>query len=339
MVTSTTHRILGRLGAIVGASILAFALLRVIPGDPARLELGPFATEAQIRAFNKSAGLTLSLPEQYWRFVKGFADGSWGYSTATGENVSTLIGGRLSASLELGLYAFSVALVAAVVLALLSTYRRRRPIDAAIRGTAFVALGTPPFWLALLLLLLLSQVWHVLPGPEGRLSPNVAAPPSATGFYTVDAVIAGEWSTAWDAARHLLLPTFALAFAPWAFMYRLLRANLLDVAREPFLLVARSKGNSRWTAFRRHALPNAFLPTLTVAGLVFSSLIAGSVLIEKIFNWPGLGSLVVDSILRHDFGVVEAFILLTAITYVAINTAVDILYGVVDPRVRAPQHT
>ncbi len=125
-----------------------------------------------------------------------------------------------------------------------------------------------------------------------------------------------------------------LGLAPLAFLVRLLRANLLEVSREPFIVVARSKGLGRWTAFSRHALPNAFLPTLTAGGLLLGQLLAGSVLVEKVFNWPGVGALVTDGILRQDFAVVQAFILLSAFVYVLVNLVVDMLYGVIDPRVR-----
>jgi peptide/nickel transport system permease protein len=151
---------------------------------------------------------------------------------------------------------------------------------------------------------------------------------------TVDALLARQWGTFKDAVAHLILPAVSLGLAAFAFLVRLLRASLLEVSREPFLVVVRSKGVSRWGAHTRHALPNAFLPTLTAAGLLFANLIAGSVLVEKVFNWPGIGALVADSILRQDFSVVEAFVMLSACVYVLINLAVDLLYGVIDPRVR-----
>jgi ABC-type dipeptide/oligopeptide/nickel transport system permease component len=179
-------------------------------------------------------------------------------------------------------------------------------------------------------------VWGISPGPDGRLGPNTIPPPAVTHFYTFDALIAGQWATAWDAFRHLALPAITLGLAPWAFLVRLLRANLLDISRENFLVVVRSKGLGRRSAFQKHALPNAFLPTLTAAGLLFAQLLSGSVLVERVFNWPGVGGLIVDSILRQDFAVVQTFVLLSAILYVVVNILVDILYGVVDPRVRVP---
>jgi peptide/nickel transport system permease protein len=335
-----TRRIAGQLAggliSIWGASIIAFILMRVLPGNPARLIVGPLASQQAIEQQERAMGLDQPLVVQYWRYIKGIFTGDWGFAYSAGVTVRHELVERLPASMELGLYAFVLAFLLAVVFAVLSTYRRRPWLDGSVRTASFLGLGTPPFWFGLIALLLFSQVWKIFPGPDGRLGPNTIPPPTVTHFYTFDALIAGQWGTAWDALRHLALPAIVLALAPWAFLVRLLRANLLDISRENFLVVARSKGHGRRSAFQKHALPNAFLPTLTAAGLLFAQLLAGSVLVERVFNWPGVGGLIVDSILRQDFAVVETFVLLSAILYVVVNIVVDILYGVVDPRVRVP---
>lgn len=317
---------------VLGACLIAFVLLRILPGDPVRLVVGRLATQAEVTATRRAMGLDQPVPVQFYRYISGFAGGDWGYSYTLGQPVRTLITTRLPASLELGCYAFVLAFIAALALALLSV--RSRLADRVVRGLSFIGLGTPPFWLALLLLLLLSQHFHLFPGPEGRLSPGGPAPPTVTGFYTVDALLAGQWGTFGDAVHHLVLPAVTLGFADFAFMVRLLRTNLMEVSREPFISVARAKGLVRGLALRRHALPNAFLPTLTVGGLVLAELLAGSVLVETVFDWPGVGALVAQSIQRKDYAVVETFILLSAVAYVVVNLLVDLLYGVIDPRVR-----
>jgi ABC-type dipeptide/oligopeptide/nickel transport system permease component len=322
--------------SIFGASIIAFLFLRVLPGDPARLIVGPLASKEAIEQQHKAMGLDQPLWVQYWRYIRGIFTGDWGFAYTDGQTVRHEIVARLPASMELGLFAFLFAFLLAVVLAVLSTYRHRPWLDGSVRTASFFGLGTPPFWFGLIALLLFSQVWKVFPGPDGRLGPNTVPPPTVTHFYTVDALIGGQWATAWDALRHIALPAITLGLAPWAFLVRLLRANLLEVSRENFLLVVRSKGLGRRPAFQKHALPNAFLPTLTAAGLLFAQLLAGSVLVERVFNWPGVGGLIVDSILRQDFAVVQAFVLLSAVLYVIVNMTVDILYGVIDPRVRVP---
>lgn len=335
MMRFVAARVGGGLAAVFGASVLAFVFLRMLPGDPARLVLGSLASDEAVARLRHDMGLDQSLPVQYAHYVGDFVSGHWGFSYTAGEPVTQQISSRLPASIELGLWAFLFAFVAALLLALASTYRRRPVVDGLVRGAAFIGLGTPPFWLGLMLLVIFFSQLGWLPGPEGRVSPGAALPPKLTGLVTVDALVTGHLAVFADAFLHLLLPAISLGLGAFALLVRLLRANLLEVGREPFLVVARSKGLSRWSAYSRHALPNAFLPTLTASGLLLAQMIAGSVLVEKVYNWPGIGALVVDSILRQDFSVVQTFILLSACAYVLVNLVVDVLYGVLDPRVRA----
>jgi peptide/nickel transport system permease protein len=328
-------RLIGSFAALIGASLVAFVIMRILPGDPARLIVGPFATEDQVHQEYIALGLDKPIFEQYWLYVTAFVRGDWGFSYSAGEPVRLELAQRLPATVELAWYAFLFAFGAALVVAVASTYRRRRFADAMVSTSAFLGLGTPPFWIGLLLLLLLSGSAHILPGPEGRLTPQVPAPPAMTGLYTIDAAFAGQWDVELDAFRHLLLPAIVLGFAPYAYLVRILRANLFEVSREPFLVVVRSKGISRWNTYVVHALPNAILPTLTAAGLVLAHLIAGSVLIESVFDWPGVGQLVASSVFTKDFSVVQAFIILSVLAFVMVNAVVDILYGVIDPRLRA----
>src|SRR5262249_32674230 len=225
---------------LFGASVLAFLFVRVLPGDPVRLILGRLATPQAVAAQRHAMGLDQPLPAQYYHYISSFFRGDWGFAYTLGQPVTTVIGSRVPASLELALYAFTLAFVMSVTLALLVTYRRRRWADSLVRGVSFIGLGTPPFWLALPLLLVFTQHFHWLPGPEGRLSENVNPPPAVTHLYTVDALIAGQFGTFWDALRHLVLPAVTLAFASFAFLVRLLRANLLEVSREPFMTVVRA---------------------------------------------------------------------------------------------------
>jgi ABC-type dipeptide/oligopeptide/nickel transport system permease component len=336
VIKSLAEKLVGALVAVFGASIVAFVLLRLLPGNPARLIVGPLATPEALKAQEKAMGIGEPVWTQYWKYVKGFVTGDWGFAYSVGQPVRQQIGSRLPATLELGFYAFLIAILLSVLFALLATYRRRPIVDGVVRAFSFFGLGTPPFWFGLIALLLFSQTWHIFPGPDGRLSSAYAAPPNVTHFYTLDALIAGQWGTAGNAFAHLALPAITLALAPLAFLVRLLRANLLDISRENFIVVARSKGLGRWPAATNHALPKAFLPTLTASGLLLAQLLTGSVLVEKVFNWPGVGALVVDSILRQDFAVVQTFILLSACFYVAINLLIDVLYGIIDPRVRIP---
>jgi peptide/nickel transport system permease protein len=327
-------RIAGGIVSIIGASFLAFIFMRLLPGNPARLVLGPLASPKAVQALRDQMGLDKSIFVQYWDFISDFVRGHWGYSYTAGASVASQIGSRLPASIELGLWAFLFAFVFAVIGAVVSTYRPRPVVDGFVRGTAFIGLGTPPFWLGLILLLVFFSKLHWLPGPTGRISPGVPLPPKVTGILTLDSLIDGDFAAFWNAFEHLLLPAISLGLAAYALLVRLLRANLLEVSHEPYLLVSRSKGLSRLRAFRRHALPNAFLPTLTAGGLLLAQLITGTVLVEKVFDWPGIGGLVADAIQRQDFSVVQVFILLSACAYVVVNIVVDILHGVLDPRIK-----
>lgn len=334
MLRFVASRIAGALAAILGASIVSFVLLRVLPGNPARLIAGPLASEEAFARTVERLGLNDPMWVQYWSFISSFFRGDWGFSYSAGQPVVDQMRARLPASLELGFYAFLFAFVTAVLLALLATYRRRRTVDGAVRGLSFFGLGTPPFWFGLIVLIIFFEALGVLPGPGTRLS--ITPPPRyVTGFHTMDSLLAGRPDQFLDALRHLVLPAITLGLAPFAFLVRLLRANLLEISREPFITVVRSKGISRWRTYSRHALPNAFLPTITAGGLILAQLLGGSVLVEKVFDWPGIGALVVDSILRQDFAVVQTFVLLSAILYVLVNLIVDVLYGVIDPRVRS----
>ena len=335
MVRAVVARLLGSLFAIFGASLISFLFLRLLPGNPARLIVGLLASEEALQAQMEKMGLHLSIPEQYWRYITGILQGDWGFSFGSGQPVIQQFQSRFPASVELGFYAFLFAFVAAVALALVATYKRRPAVDATVRALSIFGMGMPPFWLALFLLVVFYEALGIFPGPGLQLNRSIAAPPTVTGFLTFDALIAGDLRTCADAFLHLVLPAIALGMLPFGYLVRLLRANLLDVTNEPFILVVRSKGIGLWRTYSRHALPNAFLPTLTASGMIFAQLVGGSVLVEKVFNWPGIGSLVVDSILRKDFAVVQAFIVVSAAIYVLINLFVDLLYGIIDPRVRS----
>jgi ABC-type dipeptide/oligopeptide/nickel transport system permease component len=336
MTRALVQRLLGMLTAIVGASFIGFALMRVLPGSPARLILGPLVPQSSVNQLAHDMGLDQSLATQYWRYIRGFLTGDWGFSYSTGLPVRTVIGQRLPATLEVALYAFVLSTVFAFLAATAATYKRRLFVDRGVRWAAYIGLGTPPFWLGLVLLVLLSSDAHIFPGPDGRLSPTATPPPSYTGFYTIDALAAGRFGTFWDAVQHLILPAATLGFILFAVLARLLRANLLGVEREHFLLVVKSKGVAAWPAFVRHAIPNAVLPTITAAGLLLAELLTGSVLVERVFNWPGVGGLVVDSIQRKDYAIVQTFILLSALGYVFVNALVDLAYLLIDPRTRLP---
>src|SRR5262245_15620161 len=214
------NRVLGMIIAIVGASFLAFFFLRVVPGNPAKLILGPLAPQSSVRQLSHDMGLDRPVTTQYYLFMKGFLTGSWGFSYSTGQPVRTVIGQRFPATLELDFYAFLLGTSMAFLLALVATYRRRPLVDRSVRGLSYLGLGTPPFWLGLILLVVFFEHLQLLPGPEGRLSPTTSPPPHVTGFFTIDSLLAGQFATFADATRHLILPVVALSVAIFAFLVR-----------------------------------------------------------------------------------------------------------------------
>jgi ABC-type dipeptide/oligopeptide/nickel transport system permease component len=331
LLTFAINRILRALVTLAGASVLAFLVLRAMPSDPVRLIVGPFANEQTLNAVASELGLDQPLYVQYFKYIANFVTGDWGFSFSVGQPVIEHIGQRLPASAELALYAFITAFVGAVLIAVLASYSNSRWLDGSARGFALVCLGVPPFWLSLVLLIVFFEYLGWLPGPTGR---GPAPSETITGFYTIDALIGGQWSVFWQDVQALVLPAIAMALAPMGFLIRLLRANLLDVEYEPFVTVLSAKGVPPLSVHFRHILPNAFLPTLTAAGLLLAQLLGGSVLVERVFAWPGIGAYVIESILRQDYSAVQAFILLSALAYIVVNLVVDLLYGWIDPRIR-----
>jgi ABC-type dipeptide/oligopeptide/nickel transport system permease component len=268
---------------------------------------------------------------QYVTYIIDFLRGDWGFSFSVGQPVLEHFVERLPASIELALYAFAIAFVGAVVITVLASYSGSPAVEGSARGFALLCVGVPPFWLSLVLLIVFFEHLGWLPGPTGR---GPAPDRSITGLFTVDALIGGQWSVFWQDLRALTLPAIALALGPMGFLIRLLRANLLDVESEPFVTVLRAKGVPPFSVHIRHILPNAFLPTLTAAGLILAQLLGGSVLVERVFAWPGIGGYIIDGILRQDYAAVQAFILLSAFAYIVVNLVVDLLYGWIDPRIR-----
>lgn len=325
-------RLTSSLIALLGAALFAFVALRLAPGDAARLTLGAFATEEAVTALREQMGLDRPVLHQFLRYIADFVTGDWGRSMALGEPVRDLLADRFPATFELGLYAFALAFVSALVLAVWGAHKRGPVSDGVPRALGVLALGVPQFWFGLVLLIVGFEMTGIFPGPEGRLPPSMPAPQGPTGLYTVDALLAGDLRTFASALHHIILPAIALGLLPFGFLYRLLRANLADVAHAPFALVARAHGQSRLRVMMATLLPNAIIPMLTASGLIFGQLLAGSVLVERVFNWPGAGMLVTQGVLQQDYAVVQVFILLSAVVYIVTNLIVDILAAVIDPR-------
>jgi len=331
MARYVAEKVVSAIVTIFAASLLAFLILRAVPSNPARLIAGPFATDDVIKSIERQLDLDKPLPIQYLDYVANFLRGDWGFSYSAGEPVFRQIAERLPASVELAIFAFALAFVGALAVTVLASYSRSQLADGAIRLASFLCVGLPPFWISLILLVVFFEQLNWLPGPVGR-GPEPS--PIHTGLFTLDATLNGQWATLLADIQSLTLPSVALALAPMGYLIRLLRVNLLDVENEPFVTVLRAKGVRPLKVHFAHILPNAFIPTLTAGGLILAQLLGGSVLVESVFAWPGVGSLVMDGVLRQDYAVVQAFIMLSAAIYICVNLGVDVLYGYVDPRTR-----
>jgi peptide/nickel transport system permease protein len=317
---------------LVGLSILLFAWVRALPGDPARSLLGERATPEGIARVNESYGFDQPLVQQYLTYVTALLHGDFGSSIQTGQPVMDSFGERFPATLELGFVALMIAVVVGVPLGYLAARHQGRVLDTAVVSGSLLGVVTPVFFLAILLKLVFADKLHWLPTAL-RQDPRVDAT-HVTNFYVLDGLLTREWDASWDAIIHLVLPALALATIPLAIIVRITRASVAEVMNEDFVRTAEAKGLSRTTISRRHVLRNALLPVVTTIGLQAGLLFSGAVLTETVFAFNGIGQYLFEAIGQRDYPVLQGFIIFIAIVYSLINLTVDLAYGVIDPRVR-----
>ncbi|MDY0093476.1 MAG: ABC transporter permease [Candidatus Vecturithrix sp.] len=332
MLRYITNRLLQLIVILFGVSIVVFLMLRLIPGDPAQLLLGEFATAQELASLREQLGLDQSQLTQYWIFLKNSLQGDFGKSLRTGAPVVNEIFGRLTATVELALAAMLIATLFGIFAGVISAVRQYSFWDYGSMFLALIGVSMPIFWLGLMLMYLFSVKWAILP-MMGRLSMGLDAP-RITGLILLDALLAGKVGMFGNAFVHLLLPSFTLSTVPMAIVARMTRSSMLEVLRQDYVRTARAKGMTEFVVIVRHALRNAFLPIVTVLGINLGLLLGGAVLTETIFSWPGLGRYVVDSLMGRDYNAVQACILIFAVIMAFINLIVDLIYVVLDPRIR-----
>ncbi|MGA8602772.1 MAG: ABC transporter permease [Beijerinckiaceae bacterium] len=320
--------------SLVGVIVISFLLTRVLPGDTASYFAGPAATPQAIAEVRKQLGLDKSLPEQFARYVVDLAHGDLGNSLTTGQPVVTEIANRLPASGELTLLGLLFALGIAVPLGILAAIREGSWIDHLCRVIVTTGVSLPVFFTGLLLVYLFYFRLGWSPAPLGRLDVFYSAPPQVTGFYLIDSLIARDFETFRAALAQLILPAATLAIFSLAPLARITRGSMLAVMGSDFVRTARASGLTPKTVILTYAFRNAMLPVITTLGMVFSFLLGANVLVEKVFAWPGIGSYAVEALIASDYAPVQGFVLAMAILYVALNLMIDLLYGVIDPRVR-----
>jgi ABC-type dipeptide/oligopeptide/nickel transport system permease component len=319
---------------LIGVIVVTFLLTRVLPGDPAVYFAGPAATPESIAEIRKSLGLDRSLPDQFLRYVNDLAHGNFGNSLSTGQPVAAEIASRLPASAELTLFGLFLAIAIAVPLGIFAAVKQGSLIDHLCRVIATAGVSLPVFFTGLLLVYVFYFRLGWSPAPLGRLDVFATSPPDITGFFLIDSLITGNFETFRAAFSQLILPAVTLAVFSLAPITRMTRASMLAVLASEFIRTARASGLNSRTVILTYAFRNAMLPVVTTLGMVFSFLLGANVLVEKVFAWPGIGSYAVEALLQSDFAPVQGFVLTMAVLYVALNLIIDMLYGVIDPRVR-----
>jgi ABC-type dipeptide/oligopeptide/nickel transport system permease component len=335
MLKLVAARLATALPSLVGVVIVTFLLTRVLPGDTAAYFAGPAATPQAIEEVRKKLGLDKPLPAQFADYVRDLARGNLGSSLTTGQPVVSDIATRLPASAELTLVALLVSLAVALPLGILAAVRQGSLVDHACRVVATAGVSLPVFFTGLLLVYAFYYLLGWSPAPLGRLDVFYSAPPTVTGFYLIDSALARDWETLRAATAQLLLPAATLAIFALAPIARMTRAAMLAVLASDFVRTARASGLKPRTVTITYAFRNALLPVVTTLGMVFSFLLGANVLVEKVFAWPGIGSYAVEALIASDYAPVQGFVLAMAILYIALNLAIDLLYGVIDPRVRS----
>ena len=326
------RRLMYMVPVLIGVSILTFALAYLVPGDPARLAAGPQATPEMYEQLRAEFGLDDPLPVQYVSYVTGLVQGDWGDSILSRRPVLADLRQFWPATFELVVVAMTIATLVGMPLGILAAVRADSMADHASRVISLLGVSMPAFWLALLMQLLFGLKLDWLP-VSGRLPTLSAQPESITGLYLVDSLLAGNWALFIEALRHIILPALTLSFASLATIARFTRASLLDVLHNDYIRTARAKGLTNRRVVIRHALRNAFIPTLTMIGLSFGWSMGGSVLVETVFDWPGIGLYATKSAMTLDFMPIMGIALLYGLVFSIINIVVDITYGFLDPRV------
>ncbi|MFY9993177.1 MAG: ABC transporter permease [Rhodoplanes sp.] len=334
MLQTIGRRLLTVIPTLIGVIVVTFLLTRVLPGDPAVYFAGPAATPQSIEEIRKKLGFDRPLPEQFVYYVSDLARGNLGNSLSTGQSVVEEIATRLPASAELTLFGLFVAMVIAVPLGILAAVKQGSIIDHACRVIATVGVSLPVFFTGLLLVYVFYFLLGWAPAPIGRLDIFYSTPDRVTGFYLIDSLLAGDVETFRAALAQLILPVVTLAIFSIAPIARMTRAAMLSALSSEFVRTARASGLSPYRIVITYAFRNAMLPVITTFGMVFSFLLGANVLVEKVFAWPGIGSYAVEALIASDYAPVQGFVLTMAILYVMLNLAIDLLYGVIDPRVR-----
>lgn len=328
------RRLVTSLITFVGIVVVVFAIVRVLPGDGAVMRAGPYASEEKIAQIRTKFGLDRSLLEQFGAYLADVARGDLGTSIRTEQPVRIELAARLPATLELAFYSVLVAVVIGVPLGIAAALRRGGAIDWLVRVFAVIGSAMALFWLGLLMIYVFFFRLGWTPGPLDRLNTGTVPPGRITGFFTVDALLRGQLATAWDAARHLLLPVATLAFVLSAPIVKMVRASMIDQLDSAHVRTARALGIPPRQILLRDGLRNALLPITTSIGIVFGYLLGGNIIIEHLFAWPGIGRYAFVASQNNDVEALQGFVIVVGVLYLLLNLVIDIIYSRIDPRIK-----
>jgi ABC-type dipeptide/oligopeptide/nickel transport system permease component len=334
MLLMILKRLMMAIPSLIGVVIVTFLLTRALPGDPAAYFAGPAATKEAIEQVRVQLGLDKPLYIQFGLYVRDLARGDLGNSLTTGQPVGHEIKTRLPASAELTLLGLIVSMVIAVPLGIMAATRPNSLIDHFCRVISTAGVSLPVFFTGLILVYVFYYLLGWAPAPLGRLDVFFSPPPNVTGFYLIDSLLAGNGELFMASLKQLILPALTLGIFSLAPIARMTRASMLAVLSSDFVRTARASGLTPFTVIVTYAFRNAMIPVITTLGMVFSFLLGANVLVEKVFAWPGIGSFAVEALIASDFAPLQGFVLTMAVMYVALNLVIDILYGLIDPRVR-----
>ena len=332
MISYIIKRLLWAIPTLLGVSVLVFSMVHLAPGDPALVMLGEHANKEAVDALREQMGLNKPLLEQYFLFITNAIQGDFGISIISGEPVVVEFLERFPATVELSVVALTFATIVGLLAGIISAVKRYSFFDYFSMSTALAGVSMPVFWLGLMLIYFFSVKLGWLP-VSGRLGYEFDID-EVTGFYLIDSLLMQDYEAFWDVVKHLMLPALALGTIPMAIIARMTRASMIEVMKEDYIRTARAKGCTKKQVIFIHALKNALMPVITVIGLMLGTLFAGSILTETTFSWPGIGKWLVNAVNQRDFPIIQSTTLIIASIFVAVNLIVDLLYAVVNPKVR-----
>jgi peptide/nickel transport system permease protein len=326
------RRIIGAVPVLLGISFLVFLLMHLAPGDPVTLLLGDNATPDEVARVRHEWGLDQPLLLQYWQFISRAVIGDFGRSLKFGEPVIKLVFERLPATVELASMSLLVAILISIPIGTYSAIKRDTLFDHAGTGVALIGVSLPNFWLGIMLIYFLGGQWNLLP-VAGRIEYGIEIKP-ITKLFLVDSLLTANFAGFWSAVQHLLMPAVTLGTALAAIVTRITRSSVLEVMRQDYVTTARAKGLSEGVVIRRHILRNAMITVVTILGLQLGALLNGSVITETVFSYPGIGDLLIQSISVRDYKLTQVLILFFGVIYFVVNLLVDMLYTLIDPRIK-----